>query len=73
MRLRVLRFGFLQDRNVGVGVFPKSEEVLVGSRRKNVLLPDGPLITVQPVENVFPHKITRRNMPGLEYHMTLVS
>jgi hypothetical protein len=29
LQLRVLRFGFLQDRNVGVGVFPQREEVLV--------------------------------------------
>jgi hypothetical protein len=26
----VLRFGFLQDRGVGVGIFPEGEEVLVG-------------------------------------------
>jgi hypothetical protein len=29
LQLRVLRFGFLQDRDVGVGVFPEGEEVLV--------------------------------------------
>ena len=29
LQLRVLRFGFLQDGNVGVGVFPQREEVLV--------------------------------------------
>jgi hypothetical protein len=28
-QLRVLRFGFLQDGDVGVGVFPETEELLV--------------------------------------------
>src|SRR5580704_2102795 len=28
-KLRVLRFGFFQGRKIGVGVFPKGEEVLV--------------------------------------------
>src|SRR5258707_14931387 len=31
LQLRVLRPGFLQDRNVLVGVFPRGEEVLIGS------------------------------------------
>jgi hypothetical protein len=31
LQLRVLRLGFFQDRDVGVGVFPQSEEVLVRS------------------------------------------
>src|SRR5437588_12145817 len=30
LQLRVLRLGFFQDGDVGVGVFPKGEEVLVG-------------------------------------------
>src|ERR1039458_2073341 len=30
-QLRVLRFGFFQDGDVGVGVFPEGEEVFVGS------------------------------------------
>ena len=30
LQLRVLRLGFLQDGDVGVGVFPESEEVFVG-------------------------------------------
>jgi hypothetical protein len=30
LQLRVLRLGFLQDGDVGVGVFPEGEEVLVG-------------------------------------------
>jgi integrase len=29
LQLRVLRFGFFQDRDIGVGVFPEGEEVLV--------------------------------------------
>ena len=29
LQLRVLCFGFLQDGNVGVGVFPEREEILV--------------------------------------------
>ena len=29
MQLRALRFGFLQDGDVGVGVFPQREEVVV--------------------------------------------
>jgi hypothetical protein len=31
LQLRILRLGFLEDGDVGVGVFPKAEEVLVGS------------------------------------------
>ena len=30
LQLGVLRLGFLQDGDVGVGVFPEGEEVLVG-------------------------------------------
>jgi hypothetical protein len=30
LQLRVLRLGFLQDGDVGVGVFPEGEEVLIG-------------------------------------------
>src|ERR1700730_898607 len=30
LQLRILRFGFLQDGDVGVGVFPEGEEVLIG-------------------------------------------
>ncbi len=30
LQLRVLRFGLLEDRDVGIGVFPEGEEVLVG-------------------------------------------
>jgi hypothetical protein len=33
LQLRVLRLGFLQDGNVGVGVFPEGEEIFVGSER----------------------------------------
>src|ERR1039457_2250071 len=29
LQLRVLRFGFLQDGDVGVGVFPEGKEILV--------------------------------------------
>jgi hypothetical protein len=29
LQLRVLRLGFFQDRDVGVGVFPEGEEVFV--------------------------------------------
>src|SRR5215471_12207631 len=28
--LRVLRLGLLQDRDVGIGVFPEGQEVLIG-------------------------------------------
>ena len=31
LQFRVLRFGFLQDRNVAVGVFPDVEEILIGA------------------------------------------
>jgi len=31
LQLRVLRFGLLQDGNVGVGVFPEREEIVVGA------------------------------------------
>jgi hypothetical protein len=30
LQLRVLGLGFLQDGNVGVGVFPEGEEIFVG-------------------------------------------
>jgi|ERR1017187_9926445 hypothetical protein len=30
LQLRVLRLGFLQDGDVGVGVFPEGEEIIVG-------------------------------------------
>ena len=30
LQLRVLRLGFFQDGDVGVGVFPESEEIVVG-------------------------------------------
>ena len=33
LQLRVLGFGLLQDGDVGVGVFPEGEEVLVGCER----------------------------------------
>ena len=33
MQLRVLCFGLLQDGDVGVGVFPEGEEILIGSFR----------------------------------------
>src|SRR5205807_6502689 len=33
LQLRVLRLGLLQDGDGGVGVFPESEEVFVGSER----------------------------------------
>jgi hypothetical protein len=29
-QLRVLRFGFLEDGDVGIGVFPEREKILVG-------------------------------------------
>jgi hypothetical protein len=31
LQLRVLRLGFFQDGNIGIGVFPQRQEVLVGS------------------------------------------
>ena len=33
MQLRVLRLGLLQNEDVGIGVFPESEEVLIGFAR----------------------------------------
>ena len=33
LQLRVLRFGLLQDGDVGIGVFPEGEKILVGSVR----------------------------------------
>jgi len=35
LELRVLRFGFLQDGNVGVGVFPQRKKIFVGGERPN--------------------------------------
>jgi len=36
LQLRVLRLGLLQDGNVGVGVFPKSQEILIGGEGASV-------------------------------------
>src|SRR5271169_3943354 len=33
LQLRVLRFGLLQDGDVGVGVFPESKKIFVGGER----------------------------------------
>ena len=33
MQFRVVGFGFLQDGNVGVGIFPQCEEIFVGAER----------------------------------------
>jgi hypothetical protein len=33
LQLLVLRFGLLQDRNIGVGVFPESEKIVLRSFR----------------------------------------
>ena len=33
LQLRPLRFGFLQDGDVGVGVFPEGEEIFVDGER----------------------------------------
>jgi len=33
LQLRILRFGFFQDGDVGVGVFPEGEEILVSGER----------------------------------------
>jgi hypothetical protein len=35
LQLRVLRFGLLQDGDVGIGVFPEGEEIFVGGERTN--------------------------------------
>jgi len=29
MQLQILRFGFLEDRDIGVGVFPEREKILI--------------------------------------------
>ena len=31
IQLRILGLGFFEDRNVGVGIFPNGEEVLIGA------------------------------------------
>ena len=41
LQLRILRLGFLQDGDVGVSVFPESEEILVGSLRFGGVAGDG--------------------------------
>ena len=35
LQVRVLSFGFLQDGDVGAGVFPEREEIFVGGERPN--------------------------------------
>jgi hypothetical protein len=35
LQLRVLRLGLFQDGDVGVGVFPEGEEILIGGERPN--------------------------------------
>jgi hypothetical protein len=44
LQLRVLRLGFLQEGDVGVGVFPEGEEVFVGGER-----PDAGDIGIRPL------------------------
>ncbi len=44
LQLRVLRLGFLQDGDVGVGVFPEREEILVGGER-----PDAGGVGIRPL------------------------
>src|ERR1035441_9569861 len=34
-QLRILRFSLLQDRDVGVGIFPEGEEIFVGGERSD--------------------------------------
>ena len=41
LQLRVLGFGFLQDGDVRVGVFPKGEEILIGSTGFGCVTADG--------------------------------
>ena len=38
LQLSVLRPGFLQEWDVGVGVFPESEEIFVGGERPEALV-----------------------------------
>ena len=38
LQLCVLRLGFLQDGDVGVGVFPEREEILIGGASFGVCL-----------------------------------
>ena len=33
LQLRVLCFGFFEDRDVGIGVFPEGEEIFAGGER----------------------------------------
>jgi hypothetical protein len=40
LQLGVLRFGFLQEREVGVGVFPEGEEIFVGAERPDWYHPE---------------------------------
>jgi len=59
LQLRVLRLGFVQDGDVGVGVgvFPEREEVLVGGER-----PDAGGVGIRPCE-VFDCKALARATP----------
>jgi hypothetical protein len=41
LQLRVLRFGLLQDGDVGVGVFPEGEEILIGGAGFEVIALQG--------------------------------
>src|SRR2546425_6335750 len=44
LQLRVLRLGFLQDGDVGVGVFPEREEIILGGER-----PDAGGVAIRPL------------------------
>ena len=41
LQLRVLRLGFLQDGDVGVGVFPERQEILIGGFRFSGIAREG--------------------------------
>ena len=61
MQLRVLRLGLLQDRDVGVGIFPEGEEVFVGGER-----PDTGGIGIRSLGLASRLKVIPENRPGEE-------
>ncbi len=54
------------------GMGMSSEEAPEEVVQKAFSLPYGPLIPVQPVENLLDHQIIRRNMSCLKHDVTLV-
>ena len=60
LQLRVLRLGFFQDGDVGVGVFPEGEEVLVTATSRLRFLQENNVRIVVTAQNTETLSIRRQ-------------